>query len=682
MTGKGWRLFKLISMLLVLSALGCAYVLSSYDSTKCWIMLIIVSLVSISYLLLFRQSEKNLHSFLSEMEAQLDLTISDSLEKFPAPALIIDEAGTIIWFNKAFSEKIHPEDSYGQNIKKLIDIDLDELLANADKATEFDSGNYRIIAASAERDDNDDGISTRLTMLYFQDISEMLDVKRRYIDERVYVTMIMIDNLDEMLSNSKDSDKGHITMQIDKLIEDFIDDHGGVVRKNATDRYFAMLADAEIRHLEEEQFHSILDRAHEIMISEHYPVTLSIGIGKGGSTIAESEELAREALDMTQGRGGDQVAIKEGADFKFYGGSTQGTNKSTKVKTRIFTTSLINLIQSSDHVLVMGHKRGDLDAVGSAAGLAGAIRALGFNAYVYSNLSDTNAMPLINRLRDNLDDDIDLFVSEDTALRTMTENTLLIIVDTNEISQIDSSTIYEKASSFGEKTHRIVYIDHHRQSAGTSISNAVISLHEPFASSAAEMVTEVVQYFPLSEPIQSYYADALLSGVMLDTKNFVTKTGVRTYEAAAYLRKIGADPVAVKLLFRSSFDMEVLRSKLITTSVVHKKCAVAVADEIQPDVMIAASQAADEMLNINGVDASFVVYPTETGANISARSYGAMNVQVIMEGLKQRDQNVSGGGHATMAAAQLREYTVEAAKQLLLEEIDSYVLKSTATVAG
>ncbi|MBQ8979776.1 MAG: hypothetical protein IJ080_08490, partial [Oscillospiraceae bacterium] len=263
MTGKGWRLFKVVSVMLVVSALVCGYLLSTYNSVLAWIMLLVVALISIAYLTLFLQSEKNLHSFVSEMEAQLDMTISDSLEKFPAPALIIDEEGTIIWFNKAFSEKIHPEDSYGQKITKLIDIDLDKLTDDSD-SVEFDSGDYRIIATTTEKTDDDDTPISRLTMLYFQDISEMKEISRRYMDERVYVTMIMIDNLEEMLSNSKDSDKGHITMQIDRLIENFIDEHNGVVRKNATDRYFAMLADEEVRKLEDEQFHSILDKGHEI----------------------------------------------------------------------------------------------------------------------------------------------------------------------------------------------------------------------------------------------------------------------------------------------------------------------------------------------------------------------------------------------------------------------------------
>ncbi|MBQ5311201.1 MAG: DHH family phosphoesterase, partial [Oscillospiraceae bacterium] len=565
MTGKGWRAFKLVSMLLVVAALGCAYLIFPYDETMFWTMVIIVSFVSIAYLALFRQSEKNLHSFVSEMESQLNLTERDSLYKFPAPALIIDKEGTILWFNKAFTDKIHPEDAYGTNISNLIDIDVSLLTSDTkDNIVEYNSGHYRIIAVTTEKkderkddrkDDNDLHVSD-FTLLYFQDMTELLELRTKYKNEKAYVMMIMIDNLEDLLSKSKDSDKGHVTMQIDRLVENFVESHRGVVRKNASDRYFAAICEEEIEALEQEQFRSIIEKAHEIQISGHSCVTLSIGIGRGND-LQESEDMAKDALDMTQGRGGDQVAIKDGKDFTFYGGNSQGVGKSTKVKTRIFTTSLINLMHDSDMVIIMGHERSDLDAVGSAAGLAGAIRTLGMRSYVYTNMDTTLSMPIIERLRDNLDDDIDLFISEEMALRIMTENTLVIIVDTSNKKIIDSKPIYENAA-------KVVYIDHHRQVVD-GIDNAVLSLHEPYASSAAEMVTEVIQYFPVSDPLQCYYADALLSGIMLDTKNFITKTGVRTFEAAAYLKKLGADTIAVKLLFSSTAETEILRSRFITT---------------------------------------------------------------------------------------------------------------------
>lgn len=666
MTGRGWRAFKLVSMLLVVSALGCAYLISPYDETMFWTMVIVVSLVSIAYLALFRQSEKNLHSFVSEMESQLNLTERDSLYKFPAPALIIDSEGTILWFNKAFTDKIHSEDAYGTNINKLIDIDASLLTSDTkDNIVEYNSGRYRIIAVTTEKrderkddrkDDGDLHISD-LTLLYFQDMTEFLEIKSRYENEKAHIMMIMIDNLEDLLSNSKDSDKGHVTMQIDRLVEDFVESHHGVVRKNASDRYFAVICDEEIEKLEQEQFRSIIEKAHDIQISGHACVTLSVGIGRGGADLSESEDMAKEALDMTQGRGGDQVAIKNGKDFVFYGGNSQGIGKSTKVKTRIFTTGLINLMHDSDMMIVMGHERSDLDAVGSAAGLAGAIRAIGMRAYVYTNMDTTLSMPIIERLRENLDDDIDLFISEEMALRIMTENTLVIIVDTSNKKIIDSKPIYEKAA-------KVVYVDHHRQVVD-GIDNAVLSLHEPYASSAAEMITEVIQYFPMTDPLQCYYADALLSGIMLDTKNFITKTGVRTFEAAAYLRKLGADTIAVKLLFSSTAEMEILRSRFITTAEVYKRCAIAWIETEEKDVKVAAAQAADEMLNIIGVDASFVLFPLDSAANISARSYGAMNVQFIMEKL-------GGGGHQTMAGTYMADTSVKDALSQLYTAIDNF----------
>ena len=262
-------------------------------------------------------------------------------------------------------------------------------------------------------------------------------------------------------------------------------------------------------------------------------------------------------------------------------------------------------------------------------------------------------MPIIDRLKNNLDEGEDLFVDEETAVSMVKDTGVLIVVDTNNKELLDSKAVYEAA-------HRVVYIDHHRQVV-TCIDNAVLSLHEPYASSAAEMVTEVIQYLDIPGSISSYYADALLSGIMLDTKNFIVKTGVRTFEAAAYLKKLGADTIAVKLLFASSIETELMRSKFITTTEIYDRCAVAVSNENTPEVRVAAAQAADEMLGIIGVDASFVVFATPTGSNISARSFGALNVQLVMEKL-------GGGGHQTMAAAQL-EVPPDEAKVKLIEAI-------------
>ena len=659
MTGRGWRIFKLISMLLVAASVSCAFALAGVDEVRFWAMLGIISCISLAYLVLFLQCEKNLHSFVSEMESQLNLTERDSLYKFPAPALIVDSDGIIIWFNKAFTDRIHTADAYGVPLKKIIDIDLAPTYSQIDTVVEYHTGHYRIRAVTTEKKDENNTPVSELTLLYFQDISELIKVKNEYSKSRNWVAMLLIDSYEELFAKVKDSDKAHITMQIDKLMEAFIEEHNGMLKKMSSDRYFAIISQEELEKLEQEQFKSILDKVHQIVVSEHNPVTVSIGIGRGGDNLRESEELAKQALDMTQGRGGDQVAVKDEKDFTFYGGNSSGKEKSTKVKTRIFATSLISLIESSDRVILMGHSWGDLDALGAASGLCGAVRAMGgCSAYVYSDTAHTLAMPIIDRLRENLEDGDDIFVDEQAAMELMTDDTLLIIVDTNSKDMLDSKAIYERAK-------KVVFIDHHRQVVN-SIDNAVISLHEPYASSASEMVAEVIQYFTLREELPCYYADAMLAGIMLDTKDFVMKTGVRTFEAAAYLKKLGADTVAVKLLFAISIETGIKRSQLIETAEIYNRCAIAASGDASSEVRVAAAQAANELLNIQGVDASFVIFNAGGSANISARSFGAMNVQIIME-------KMGGGGHQTMAAAQLKDVSVEEAKCRLTAVIDEYI---------
>lgn len=657
MTGKGWRLFKLISMLLVVAALSCAFAVAGTSELKFWTMLAIVSFVSIAYLALFLRFEKNIHSFVSEMEAQLNLTERDSLYKFPAPALIVDSDGIIIWFNKAFTEQIHSADAYGVPLSRIIDIDLERAVRTKDNVVEYLSGHYRISAVATEKKDENNSPVSQLTLLYFQDISELVSMKEEFLKSRNWVTLLLIDNYDELFSKVKDSDKAHITMQVDKLVESFIESRGGLLKKLSSDRYFAILSDEMITELEKDQFKPILDAARQISVTEHNPVTLSIGIGRGGDSLKASEEMSRQALDMTQGRGGDQVAVKDDNGFSFYGGNSAGIEKNTKVKTRIFSTSLINLIKNSDRVIIMGHSWGDLDALGAAAGLCGAVRAMGYDAFVFSDTEHTLAMPTIERLKGNLPEGDDIFLTEQTALEMMTERTLLVIVDTNNKELLDSKALYEKASS-------VVFIDHHRQVVN-SIDNAILSLHEPYASSASEMVAEVIQYFGFDE-LSCYYADAMLAGIMLDTQDFVMKTGVRTFEAAAYLKKLGADTIAVKLLFATSMETGIKRSMFIEGAEIYKRCAIAASTDGSPEIRVAASQAANELLNISGVDASFVIFSSGTGASISARSFGALNVQIIME-------RMGGGGHQTMAAAQLRDTSVEDAKAMLMNVIAEFI---------
>lgn len=659
MTGKRWLAFKCVSMLLVVVALASAFSVAEVDEVKFWTLLCITALTALSYLVLFAASQKNLHKFVTEMESQLNLTERDSLYKFPAPAIIVDGEGIIIWYNIAFTEQVYGGDAFGLHLSKIIDIDLEKAMSNKNVTVDYQTSHFKISAVTTDKRDAESKLISSLTLLYFEDISDYITLETKLNNLRPSIMLISIDSYDELLSGEKDSEKSHILIQIEKLLETYLELHHGIMRKISSDKFFAVIEDRYVNDMIEDRF-KVIDEVRNIPVSGKAPVTLSIGVGMGSVDLSESELFAKQALEMAQGRGGDQVAVKREEGFEFFGGVSKGIEKHTKVKTRIVATALEELINSSSSVLIMGHRNGDMDSIGSGAGLCGAIRLLNPELYVRMVVDAEHnlAVPIIERLNENLTDQEPVFITPAEAMEQLSENTLLIIVDTHNKDILESSELYEAAK-------QIAVIDHHRQVVNY-IDNAVIFHHEPYASSASEMTAEIIQYFPGIEHLQSYYADVMLAGIMLDTKDFVMRTGVRTFEAAAFLRKLGADMVAVKGLFANSMACIQKRSQLIASTEIYNRCAIAVDDSADDCIRIASAQAADEMLGIVDVDASFVIFRTPVGVNISARSLGAMNVQIIMEKL-------GGGGHQTMAAAQFTDITVFEAKAKLISAIDEHI---------
>mgnify|MGYP001655665258 FL=1 len=646
-------------MLLVVVALASAFSVAEVDEVKFWTLLCITALTALAYLVLFAASQKNLHKFVTEMESQLNLTERDSLYKFPAPAIIVDSEGIIIWYNIAFSEQVYGGDAFGLHLSKIIDIDLEKAMSNKNVTVDYQTSHFKISAVTTDKRDAESKLISSLTLLYFEDISDYITLETKLNNLRPSIMLISIDSYDELLSGEKDSEKSHILIQIEKLLETYLELHHGIMRKISSDKFFAVIEDRYVNDMIEDKF-KVIDEVRNIPVSGKAPVTLSIGVGMGSVDLSESELFAKQALEMAQGRGGDQVAVKREDGFEFFGGVSKGIEKHTKVKTRIVATALEELINSSSSVLIMGHRNGDMDSTGSGAGLCGAIRLLNPELYVRMVVDAEHnlAVPIIERLNENLTDQEPVFITPAEAIEQLSENTLLIIVDTHNKDILESPELYEAAK-------QIAVIDHHRQVVNY-IDNAVIFHHEPYASSASEMTAEIIQYFPGIEHLQSYYADAMLAGIMLDTKDFVMRTGVRTFEAAAFLRKLGADMVAVKGLFANSMACIQKRSQLIASTEIYNRCAIAVDDSADDCIRIASAQAADEMLGIVDVDASFVIFRTPVGVNISARSLGAMNVQIIMEKL-------GGGGHQTMAAAQFTDITVFEAKAKLISAIDEHI---------
>lgn len=599
------------------------------------------------------QVTRKTFQYYARIDDELEAKMHMSVHNFPMSAVIIDSAGRIVWTNGKFTEEFPECCEYGKELSDITDIPAADFFTDNGVTITYKDSVYKVFARVPDEEE-----AKELTLLFFKNITDITALETEKKLSQPVVILFMVDGYEELISGCLESEKAHVSVQIDKLLEDFAGQTTGVLRKNASDRFIAVI---EERHLQEILSNKveILDKAREIFVNDRLNVTMSIGIGRTGKTLKESEQFARQALEMALGRGGDQAAVKTDNGFEFYGGVSKGVERHTKVKTRIIANSLLELVDNADKIFIMGHKYSDLDSVGSSVGLTCAIRNLDKSAWAVCDYNTSLAKVLIDRFP-HVDGEEPLFREPSDAIEELTDNSLLIICDTHNPLIIESKELYEKAK-------KVVVIDHHRKMVNY-IDNAVIFHHEPYASSASEMVTELIQYFGEAGKLRAVQAECLLAGIMLDTKNFVMKTGVRTFEAAAVLRKMGADTITVKKMFSSSIDSYKRKTQIVAEAEIYRKCAIAPCDFYADDLRIVAPQAADELLTIKNVDASFVLYKTMSNEiSISARSMGNLNVQLIMEAL-------GGGGHQTMAGAQLKNETLSEALEVLKKSIDDYYL--------
>ena len=607
----------------------------------------IVLICSVYYIVYSRNSLRRI----SRMNRNLESAAAEYMNSLPAPVAVIDESRQFVWYNQIFEEKISlGQDVYGHDFETFVNMDLSPLPNGGASICAVNGCIYSVTAEKFEKNEAD------FLVLYFHDETNYFNLKKHSDEQQQNVVIITIDNYDDIMQNAKESEKAQTSVETEKLIENFMNGTNGFIKKTSSNTFYAIIENRYLEHIISEKF-KILDSARNIKISGKYPLTFSIGVGQNADSLAESETIARQCLDMALGRGGDQAVLKTENGYRFFGGVSKGVEKRSRAKTRIIANALQDLIENSGKVFIMGHRFGDLDSVGAACGLAGALNLLHKEVFIAVDRTKNLALNLIEYVDEQTKHS--LFITPGEAESLITSDDLLIIVDTHNKLYVESRALYEKSKS-------TVVIDHHRKTVNF-IDDAVIFHHEPYASSASEMVTEIIQYFKFEndEKIDSCYAEALLSGIMLDTKNFVMRTGVRTFEAAAYLKKIGADTVAVKLLFSNSIDAYRRKAQIVASARIHGECAIAVADFKSDDIKVVAPQAADELLGISGVGASFVIYKTGSTVNISGRSLGAINVQVIMEQL-------GGGGHQTMAAAQIENTNVQDAVKALTAVIDDY----------
>ena len=576
----------------------------------------------------------------------------------PFPMAVIKMSDSeIVWANDSFYKVSGLKDSFLH--QKMDDVMpkfstrwLTEGRSECPQDVEIQGRRYRVYGGLIRSED--EHASLLLATLYLADMTEMFNVRDEFIRTRPIVSMILVDNYDELTNNLPDSAISSLDAQINKSIGQWCKSLNGLLRKYERNRFLLVFEAKDLPRLQEAKF-SILDEIRAITNPSGVAATLSIGIGKDGTSFQENFDFASLSIEMALSRGGDQVVIKDRYNFTFFGGRTKETERRTKVKARVIANSLAELITQSSLVFVMGHRMADLDAVGAAMGLVTICRKLGKTVRIVLNKENNAAKSLLESLA--LYPEYDgLFISDEDALLAADSRSLLIVVDTNRPDQVESLALLESIN-------RVAVIDHHRRAADY-IERPVLNLHEPFASSASELVSEILQYAVEPKDIRPMEAQALLSGIVLDTKNFSIRTGSRTFEAAAFLRRAGADTVDVKKLFQNDLDATVSRYQIVQAARLYRnELAIAALDYTVPRPM--AAQAADELLNIKGITASFVLFPDGERIMISARSIGETNVQVILEAL-------GGGGNAAIAGAQIPNKDMRTVLTELVASIDKF----------
>jgi len=574
---------------------------------------------------------------------------------FPAVLVRLGDGG-IIWTNSRFSSLTGISDT-------MVDPQLEEILPGF--STEWlisgktecphdvtlDGRRYRIYGTVIRAEDT---AGTVLGVLYFSDLTELYQIRDEYIRSRPVVSIILIDNYEELTKNLTESGISTMNAKLNDTITKWTEQYQGLLRKLERNRFLFIFEKRDLSRAIEDKF-SLLESIHEISSPAGLQASISIGLGVDGENFDESYNFAALGIEMALSRGGDQAVIKDRFNFNFYGGRNREADYRSKVRSRVTSNSLMELIGQSSHVFIMGHKNADLDSVGAAVGINCLCRKRGKKANIVLDLENNASHKLIEELL-AVPEYQDIFISGQDALLMCDNRSILIVVDTNRPDQVEYMPLLEAIS-------KICVVDHHRRAADY-INPVVVNLHETYASSASELVTELIQYAVETEHVLPIEAKAMLAGICLDTKFFNVRTGERTFEAAAALRRMGADTTEVKMLLQNDFQDTMEKYEIIKSARLYRD-EIAVAALYDTTTRVLAAQAADELLNISGITASFVLYPDEDRVIISARSIGSANVQMILEPL-------GGGGNAATAGAQMRDTTVKDALDKLVASIDAY----------
>ncbi|WP_346930887.1 DHH family phosphoesterase [Clostridium sp.] len=622
-------------------------------------ILLLIYVALLLYTIFYNSKKDNFSNKIENMTYKVDTIKSTAFSKVPFPTMFLLENGEVIWYNKSLALRLENNDIVGKNIKEIIK-EFNIKLALEGKKSEYKNVIFRdriydiYISIIQDYEINE---GNNLMIISFDDITDNINLINQINEAKESVMLIEVDNLDDVIKTTEEGLRPQLIADIDRTINNYANSLKALIRKYSSNKYVLTTKDANIEAEMNKKF-DILDTIREVSSGNKLTVTLSIGVGRGGENPAENHEFATIAKDLALGRGGDQCVVKRFEKVSFYGGKTKEVEKRTKVRARVIGHALLELINESSNVVIMGHHNPDMDCLGAAIGMYSTIRSLNKECYIVMDEPHDAVQYMLDRL-DEDENYRDTFININAVKNIKNDKSLLILVDVHNESYVLSMELVNYFS-------RIVIIDHHRKTKDF-IQGTMLSYVETYASSTSELITELIQYMVEKPKLREVEAVALLAGICLDTKNFCFKTGVRTFEAAAFLRRLGADTVDVKRIFSEALDIYITRADIIKTAKVKSGIAVA---KCPPEISnsVLPAQAADELLNITGIQASFVIAKIEEGTYISGRSLGEINVQVILEYL-------GGGGHLTMAAARIKDTNQDEAEELLNDAIEKYLRK-------
>ena len=658
----GWPIY--LSILLILMQIPiylwdqrAGYALTAYT---------IVYLVTV--IIIYQSSKPRMANEIISFATQYAAVQKKLLNEFEIPYALLDYSGKLLWSNEQFSELTGVDKNYHKSITTLFPTITREFLQKTEESQnvriEKEDKIFRLsvnrIYFDAIAEDSKlvemEGSDEFLTAIYLFDETMLEHYKTENIEQKQVSALVYIDNYDEALESVEDVKRSLLIALVDRKVNKYFGNIDGLVRKIEKDKYFVVFKRKYLDTLKEDKF-SILEDIKSVKVGNEMSVTLSIGVGICGESYIENYEYSRNAIDLALGRGGDQVVLKEGDEITYYGGKAKQVERNTRVKARVKAHALREIMETRENVIIMGHSLTDVDSLGAAIGVYCAAKVLGKKAQIVVNGATTSVRPLMECFTSEKGYPVDLFIDSHQALEMVSRNTLVMVVDTNRPS-------YTECPELLKKTNSIVVFDHHRQSSEV-IENPLLSYIEPYASSACEMIAEVLQYFDNGLKLESAEADCIYAGILIDTNNFMTKTGVRTFEAAAYLKRSGAEVTRVRKMLRNDMAAYKARAEAVRHAEVYRGAfaiSVCPGENVESPTIVGA-QAANELLNIVGIKASFVLTEYRGKIYVSSRSIDEINVQLIME-------RMGGGGHLNVAGAQLTECTLVQAKRMIQTTID------------